>query len=99
MFLAATPCRLCCMAALRNTGPKILSQKCSSSRMNRLVTISTHRKVVAVPTPRHIPGHISLVVYGYSDDGTQTTDFLPGDGTYGLILWRKRSLIGLTTIR
>lgn len=41
---------------------------------------------MAVDTSGHVPGHISLVVYGDNDDGTRTTYFLTGDATYGLDL-------------
>ncbi|KAK3901705.1 beta-lactamase-like protein [Staphylotrichum tortipilum] len=44
--------------------------------------VTADGKVVAVDTPGHVPGHVSLVVYG--DDGT--TYFLPGDATYGVDL-------------
>jgi glyoxylase-like metal-dependent hydrolase (beta-lactamase superfamily II) len=44
--------------------------------------ITADGKVVAVDTPGHVPGHVSLVVYG--DD--ETTYFLPGDATYGVDL-------------
>ncbi|KAH7148242.1 metallo-beta-lactamase superfamily protein [Dactylonectria macrodidyma] len=43
-------------------------------------------KIVAVQTPGHVPGHISLVVRGDNEDGTTTTYFLPGDATYGVEL-------------
>ncbi|KAI1634022.1 beta-lactamase-like protein [Biscogniauxia mediterranea] len=45
-------------------------------------------RVLAVATPGHVPGHVSLVVRGYHNhhDGTRipTTYFLPGDATYTL---------------
>ncbi|KAI1080436.1 Metallo-hydrolase/oxidoreductase [Whalleya microplaca] len=46
--------------------------------------ITADGRILAVDTPGHVPGHISLVVYGDNDDGTRTTYFLPGDATYGL---------------
>ncbi|SPO04183.1 uncharacterized protein DNG_06866 [Cephalotrichum gorgonifer] len=52
-------------------------------------------KVVVVPTPGHVPGHISLVVYGDNEDGTQTTYFLPGDATYGVDLLDKEEPDGV----
>src|SRR5699024_8225472 len=56
--------------------------------------ITTDGKVVAVPTPGHVPGHIPLVVYG-DNDGTQTTYFLPGDATYGVDLLDKEEPDGI----
>ncbi|KAI0005769.1 Metallo-hydrolase/oxidoreductase [Xylariaceae sp. FL0662B] len=46
--------------------------------------ITEDGRILAVDTPGHVPGHISLVVFGDNDDGTRTTYFLPGDATYGL---------------
>ncbi|KAI0887440.1 Metallo-hydrolase/oxidoreductase [Annulohypoxylon maeteangense] len=43
-------------------------------------------RVLVVDTPGHVPGHVSLIVRGDNEDGTQTTYFLPGDATYGLDL-------------
>lgn len=57
--------------------------------------ISADGKVVAVHTPGHVPGHISLVVYGDNDDGTRTTYFLPGDATYGVDLLDKEEPDGI----
>ena len=48
--------------------------------------ITSDQRVVVVDTPGHVPGHISLVVYGDNDDGTRTVYFLTGDATYGLDL-------------
>ncbi|OTA90983.1 hypothetical protein M434DRAFT_13496 [Hypoxylon sp. CO27-5] len=48
--------------------------------------ITEDGRILAVDTPGHVPGHISLIVYGDNDDGTRTTYFLPGDATYGLDL-------------
>lgn len=46
--------------------------------------ITSDGKVVAVHTPGHVPGHLSLVVFGDNDDQTRTTYLLAGDATYGL---------------
>ena len=56
--------------------------------------ITADGKVVAVDTPGHVPGHVSLVVYG--DDGEHgTTYLLPGDATYGLDLLDKEEPDGI----
>ncbi|KAH8673176.1 metallo-beta-lactamase superfamily protein [Ilyonectria robusta] len=57
--------------------------------------ITSDGKVVAVQTPGHVPGHISLVVYGDNDDGTTTTYFLTGDATYGVDLLDKEEPDGI----
>jgi glyoxylase-like metal-dependent hydrolase (beta-lactamase superfamily II) len=49
-------------------------------------TITADRRVIAVDTPGHVPGHISLVVRADNDDGSQTTYFLAGDATYDVQL-------------
>ncbi|KAF2712992.1 metallo-beta-lactamase superfamily protein [Pleomassaria siparia CBS 279.74] len=43
-------------------------------------------RIVAVDTPGHVPGHVSLVVRCENDNGTDTTYFLTGDATYGIAL-------------
>lgn len=48
--------------------------------------ITADGRIVAVNTPGHVPGHISLVVYGDNDDGSSTTYCLLGDASYGLDL-------------
>ena len=53
--------------------------------------ITPDGKVLAVPTPGHSPGHISLVVYGEDDERTKTTYFLPGMLPMLWIFWIKRS--------
>jgi glyoxylase-like metal-dependent hydrolase (beta-lactamase superfamily II) len=58
--------------------------------------ITADGNVVAVDTPGHVPGHMSLVVY--SDDGGSergTTYFLPGDATYGVDLLDKEEPDGI----
>ncbi|KAK7421447.1 hypothetical protein QQX98_002145 [Neonectria punicea] len=57
--------------------------------------ITPDGKVVAVETPGHVPGHLSLVVYGDNDDGTTTTYFLTGDATYGIDLLDKEEPDGI----
>jgi glyoxylase-like metal-dependent hydrolase (beta-lactamase superfamily II) len=47
----------------------------------RSYPITSDGRIVAVDTPGHVPGHVSLIVYG--DDATY---FLTGDATYGLDL-------------
>lgn len=42
--------------------------------------------VVAVPTPGHVVGHISMVVKERDAESNTTTYFLPGDATYDLKL-------------
>ncbi|KAL3474520.1 beta-lactamase-like protein [Aspergillus californicus] len=47
--------------------------------------LASDGKVVAVDTPGHVPGHISLVVYEDSiRDGSRITYFLTGDAVYGI---------------
>jgi glyoxylase-like metal-dependent hydrolase (beta-lactamase superfamily II) len=46
--------------------------------------ITKDKTIVAVDTPGHVPGHVALVVYGTSDDGSDTVYFLPGDATYSV---------------
>ncbi|KAJ4289925.1 hypothetical protein N0V88_006721 [Collariella sp. IMI 366227] len=56
--------------------------------------ITADGKIVAVDTPGHVPGHVSLVVF--SDDGDKgTTYFLPGDATYGVDLLDKEEPDGI----
>lgn len=57
--------------------------------------LTSDGKVAAVHTPGHVPGHISLVVYGDNEDGTQTTYFLPGDATYAVDLLDKEEPDGI----
>ena len=57
--------------------------------------ITPDGKVLAVPTPGHSPGHISLVVYGGDDERTKTTYFLPGDATYAVELLDKEEPDGI----
>ncbi|KAL7759234.1 hypothetical protein ACKLNR_009324 [Fusarium oxysporum f. sp. zingiberi] len=57
--------------------------------------ITPEGKILAVPTPGHVPGHLSLVVYGDNEDGTTTTYFLPGDATYGVDLLDKEEPDGI----
>ncbi|KAH8902037.1 Metallo-hydrolase/oxidoreductase [Coniochaeta sp. PMI_546] len=57
--------------------------------------ITSDGKVVAVQTPGHVRGHLSLVVYGDNDDGSVTTYFLPGDATYGLDILNREEPDGI----
>lgn len=57
--------------------------------------ITADGKVVAVDTPGHVPGHISVVVYGDHSDGTPTAYFLAGDATYGIDLLSKEEPGGI----
>ncbi|RDL41619.1 Metallo-hydrolase [Venustampulla echinocandica] len=52
--------------------------------------ITSDGKVVAVDTPGHAPGHVSLIVF--ADDATF---FLTGDATYGLELLDKEETDGI----
>lgn len=56
--------------------------------------ITADGTIVAVHTPGHVPGHISLVVYG-DDDGSSTTYCLLGDASYGLDLVDKEEPDGI----
>ncbi|EON98975.1 putative beta-lactamase-like protein [Phaeoacremonium minimum UCRPA7] len=47
--------------------------------------VTADGKVVVIHTPGHVPGHISMIVYGQEGDSS-TTYFLPGDATYGIDL-------------
>ncbi|KAG7294648.1 hypothetical protein NEMBOFW57_004725 [Staphylotrichum longicolle] len=56
--------------------------------------ITSDGKVVAVDTPGHVHGHISLIVYG--DDGEHgTTYLLTADATYGVDLLDKEEPDGI----
>ncbi|KAJ9144583.1 Metallo-hydrolase/oxidoreductase [Pleurostoma richardsiae] len=57
--------------------------------------ITADGKVVVVQTSGHVPGHVSLVVYGDNDSGGVTTYFLTGDATYGLDLLDKEEPDGI----
>lgn len=46
--------------------------------------ITADGSVFAVDTPGHVPGHVSLVVYGRDPQRGPTTYFLPGDATYSV---------------
>lgn len=48
--------------------------------------ITSDGRIIVVPTPGHVPGHVSLIVRGVSSIGTETTYFLPGDATYSIDL-------------
>ncbi|AEO55695.1 hypothetical protein MYCTH_2124653 [Thermothelomyces thermophilus ATCC 42464] len=45
--------------------------------------ITADGRVLAVDTPGHVPGHISVIVQGDGDGGRGTTYLLAGDATYG----------------
>jgi N-acyl homoserine lactone hydrolase len=55
---------------LQPTGPAI-------GPWSRSYPVTSDRKVVAVDTPGHVPGHLSLIV-----DGDEATYLLSGDATY-----------------
>ncbi|CAG8924013.1 unnamed protein product [Penicillium salamii] len=58
--------------------------------------VTEDRRIQIVDTSGHVPGHVSLVVYG--DDGpggSEVTYFLPGDATYGLDLLDKEQPDGI----
>ncbi len=61
----------------------------------RSAKITSDGKVVAVDTPGHVPGHVSLVVYGSGGEHGDTTYFLPGDATYGVDLLDKEEPDGI----
>ncbi|KAL0935784.1 metallo-beta-lactamase superfamily protein [Colletotrichum truncatum] len=46
--------------------------------------ITSDRTVFAIDTPGHVPGHVSLVVYGRDPHKGPTTYFLTGDATYSI---------------
>lgn len=49
--------------------------------------ITSDGNIVVVQTPGHVPGHVSLIIYGHGGDGeTPTTYLLPGDATYRIKL-------------
>jgi glyoxylase-like metal-dependent hydrolase (beta-lactamase superfamily II) len=52
-------------------------------------------RVAVVDTPGHVPGHVSLVVRGENDDGSETTYFLPGDATYAISLLENEETDGV----
>ncbi|KXH38782.1 metallo-beta-lactamase superfamily protein [Colletotrichum nymphaeae SA-01] len=57
--------------------------------------ITADGKIVAVHTPGHVPGHISLVVYGDNEDGTTSAYCLLGDASYGIDLLDKEEPDGI----
>lgn len=62
--------------------------------------ITRDGKVVAVDTPGHVPGHVSLVVFGDGPPGGQgrgetTTYLLAGDATYGVDLLEREETDGV----
>lgn len=62
--------------------------------------ITADGRVVAVDTPGHVPGHISLIVHGDGDGSahvpaTTTTYLLAGDATYGVDLLDKEEPDGV----
>ena len=57
--------------------------------------ITSDGKILAVHTPGHVPGHLSLVVFGDNEDQTRTTYLLTGDATYGLDLLDKEEPDGI----
>ncbi|CAH0042902.1 unnamed protein product, partial [Clonostachys rhizophaga] len=57
--------------------------------------ISPDGRIVAIPSPGHVPGHMSLIVYGPSSDGVETTYLLPGDVAYGIDVLDKEEPDGI----
>lgn len=53
---------------------------------SRSCKITSDGKILAVETPGHVQGHISLVVEGRDHAGACTTYFLTADATYGIEL-------------
>ncbi|KAI0598712.1 Metallo-hydrolase/oxidoreductase [Biscogniauxia sp. FL1348] len=54
-------------------------------------------RVLAVATPGHVPGHVSLVVRGHhAATGAPTTYFLPADATYGVGVLDREEPDGIT---
>ncbi|KAK2006305.1 metallo-beta-lactamase superfamily protein [Colletotrichum eremochloae] len=50
----------------------------------RSCALTANGTVVAVDTPGHVLGHVSLVVMGDNEDGTKTRYLLTGDATYAI---------------
>lgn len=59
-------------------------------------SVTKDRRIVAVPTPGHIPGHAALVVFGDDSDGQKTTYILPGDSTYNIERLEREEPDGMT---
>ncbi|CAG7975560.1 unnamed protein product [Penicillium salamii] len=58
--------------------------------------VTQDRRIQIVDTSGHVPGHVSLVVYGDNGPGgSEVTYFLPGDATYGLDLLDKEQPDGI----
>lgn len=57
--------------------------------------LTTDGRVVAVDTPGHVPGHVSLVVRGENEDGSDTIFFLTGDATYGMEILEEEQVDGV----
>jgi glyoxylase-like metal-dependent hydrolase (beta-lactamase superfamily II) len=47
-------------------------------------SITSDGQIAAVDTSGHVPGHLSLVITGESDNGEPTTYVLTGDAAYGI---------------
>ncbi|PLB53854.1 metallo-beta-lactamase superfamily protein [Aspergillus steynii IBT 23096] len=70
-----------------NFNPKLLEEKdIPVGPWATSYPVTADGKVIAVDTAGHVPGHVSLVVYGENDDGAKVTYFLTGDAVYGLDL-------------
>lgn len=69
----------------KNFSPQIIDFENQPVRpWKQSFSLTSDGKIVMVDTSGHVPGHLSLVIYGESGNGEPTTYFLPGDATYGL---------------
>lgn len=58
--------------------------------------VTSDGKIAIVDTSGHVPGHISVVIYGDGEEGQgPVTYFLPGDATYGVDLLDKEQPDGI----
>ncbi|KAK7450304.1 hypothetical protein CaCOL14_003139 [Colletotrichum acutatum] len=66
--------------------PRILDfeEKRAVGPWGRSCELAPGGTIVAVDTPGHVPGHISLIVVGDNDDGSKTRYLLTGDATYAI---------------
>ncbi|KAL2143407.1 hypothetical protein VTI28DRAFT_10461 [Corynascus sepedonium] len=57
--------------------------------------ITPDGKILAIDTPGHVPGHVSVIVRGHDSGGRATTYLLSGDATYGIDLLDKEEPDGI----
>ncbi|KAL4901246.1 hypothetical protein BDW74DRAFT_187876 [Aspergillus multicolor] len=82
----------------QNFAPKILESKDHAvGPWTHCYPLTADAKIVAVDTPGHVPGHISLVVHEDGENDANVTYFLTGDAVYGLDLLDKEEPDGINS--